>query len=264
MSLLRRWIAGLSVFAAGYLLHAWSPWVEPSAPVRTGSPLLLMDYREVANNPDLEKAATEFFKANDHYPVRATENLLAVLWLHERYGEPSLAGFQITSYAERYIGAQGILAAHLLKDAPDSVRKRYEAIKTILNSLNEHEAKYHCLDGGSGCWRDRRIEHIRVVDAAARWALRLAKQPDATNSEPRKVFEKFYRRLSAEEKILRDDPNNGPEADGIVYREGYLKSKKTERDLAVKALDDLCVALRDWPPEMADELASLVLQTFQN
>jgi len=93
MTLLYRLGAWVGLFVAGFLLHAWSPWAEGEPFVRPGSPLAVMDYEsfgKVITDPEFEEEAARFLvELDSNYPGTATELLLAIVMLHERYGEPS-------------------------------------------------------------------------------------------------------------------------------------------------------------------------------
>jgi hypothetical protein len=252
------------IFMAGFLVHAWSPWQGSGDAPGRSMPLAVLNYRELAEDRELEQNAEVFLKGLDaNYPSSATERLLAVVMLQERYGEPVLAGYQISSYADRYIAAQAILTTHLLKDAPEQGWERYQRLRAILQRLNQHEAEYCCLDGGSGCWRDRRRQHMGVEDVVSRWALRRAREPMAGNPQAPETFQKLRARITTQAVELEEEVTRGPRQKEEPERAEYLKGKKTERDEILKALDDLANELRSWPPQTAEELGPLVLDSFQ-
>lgn len=249
---------------AGFMVHAWSSWQgNGDAPTRS-MPLAMLNYRELAEDREFERNAEVFLRGLDaNYPSSATERLLAVVMLQERYGEPVLSGYQISSYADRYIAAQAILTTRLLKDAPPGGLERYQRLRSILQRLNQHEAEYCCLDGGSGCWRDRRRQHMGVEDVVSRWALRLAREPMAWNPKAPETFRKLRARIYNQAVQLEEDVTRGPGQKEEPNRTEYLKGKKTERDEILKALDDLANELRTWPSQTAEELGPLVLDSFQ-
>lgn len=253
----------LGGFASGFLLHAWSPWAAGKSPVRQSTPLTEIDYVDVVRDPGLEQEAARFLSGMDtNYPASATEHLLAIVMLHERYGEPSLAGYQVGSYANRYIDAQALLTTHLLKGAPSAHRDRVARLRVILTDLNWSEAEYCAVGGGTGAYRDRRIEHMVVEDMISRFALRLAKQPGSTNPDPRKSFRGLFQRLADDQAILRKEYVTGPDHDPIA-EEYILPEKMIRRFPILAALGHLTDELKAWPPEVADELAPLILRTFQ-
>lgn len=246
-------------FASGFLLHAWSPWAAGKTPVRKSAPLAEMHYADVARDPGLEQKAARFLSGMDtNYPASATEHLLAIVMLHERYGEPHLSGYQVGSYANRYIDAQALLTAHLLQGAPSVHRDRVARLRVILTELNWSEAEYCAVGGGTGAYRDRRTEHMVVEDMVSRWALRLAQQPGSTNPDPRKSFRVLFQRLADDQAILRKDYANNP--DDLAF---VLKGKSTPRSSILAALGHLTDELKAWPPAVAEELAPLILRTFQ-
>ena len=253
----------LGGFTIGFLLHAWSPWGAGKTPVRQSAPLAEIDYVDVVRDPELEQEAARFLSGMDtNYPASATEHLLAIVMLHERYGEPSLAGYQVGSYANRYIDAQALLTAHLLKRAPSAHRDRVARLRVILAELNLSEAAYCAVGGGTGAYRDRRTEHMVVEDMVSRWALRLAQQPGPTNPDPRKSFRGLFQRLADDQAILRKEYATGPDPDP-VYVEYILPEKMIRRFPILAALGHLTDELKAWPPEVAEELAPLILRTFQ-
>ena len=253
----------LGGFASGFLLHAWSPWAAGKTPVRKSAPLAEMHYADVARDPGLEQKAARFLSGMDtNYPASATEHLLAIVMLHERYGEPHLSGYQVESYANRYIDAQVLLTAHLLQGAPSVHRDRVARLRVILTELNWSEAEYCAVGGGTGAYRDRRTEHMVVEDMVSRWALRLAQQPDSTNSDPRKSFRSLFQRLADDQAILRKEYVTGPDPDPLA--EEYILPEKMIRRLPIlAALGHLTDELKAWPPAVAEELAPLILRTFQ-
>lgn len=263
MSLPWRLVLVLSGFASGFLLHAWSPWAPFKTPVRQSAPLAEIDYVDVVRDPGLEQEAARFLSGMDtNYPASATEHLLAIVMLHERYGEPNLGGYQISSYANRYIDAQALLTAHMLKGAPSAHRDRVARLRVILTELNWSEAEYCAVGGGTGAYRDRRTEHMVVEDMISRWALRLAKQPGSTNPDPRKAFRDLFQRLADDQAILRKEYVTGPDPDPIA-EEYILPEKMIRRFPILAALGHLTDELKAWPPEVAEELAPLILRTFQ-
>jgi hypothetical protein len=263
MSLLYRLATCVGLFVAGFLLNAWSPWAEGQPSVRPGSPLAVMDYEsygKVIRDPELEEEAARFLvELDSNYPGTATELLLAIVMLHELYGEPYLAGCQISAYADRYGDAQAILTAHLLKDAPSQHRERFLRLRAILNELNRSEAEYDCIycAGGSGCYRDRREEHLQVEDTLSRWALRLTHQPDSFNPDPVRSFRKLQQYLAssseAVDKELASDPDRAWIREPLIIPRGHV----------ITAFNRLIEELKAWPPEVAEDLSPLILRTFQ-
>lgn len=259
MSLLYRFGLWGGLFVAGFLLHVWSPWAEGPPSVRPGSPLAVMDYDKVVKDPELEQDAARFLVGlHSSYPATATELLLAIVMLRERYGEPSLAGYQISAYADRYGDAQALLTSHLLKEAAPQHRERYLRLRAILNELNQREGDYVCVFGGSGCWRDRRMEHMEVEDMLSRWALRLAHEPDSTNPSPLHSFRKLKRRLAADREIV--DKDFETDRDG---RDFFQKQLVIPRGHVITAFNRLMEELKAWPPEVAEDLSPIILRTFQ-
>jgi hypothetical protein len=262
MSLLYRLGLGVGLFAAGFLLHAWSPWTKGVPTVRPGSPLAVMDYEsyvKVVSDPELEQEAARFLVGLDrNYPGTATELMLGIVMLHQQYGEPHLFGYQISSYADRYGDAQALLTSHLLKDAPAQHRDRYLRLRAILNELNQREGDYVCVFGGTGCWRDRRMEHLEVEDMLSRWALRLAHEPGSTNLSPLRSFSKLQHRLSADKEFV--DKEFETDRDD---RDFFQKQLVIPRGHVITAFNRLIEELKAWPPEVADELSPLILRTFQ-
>lgn len=259
MTLIYRLGLGLGLFVAGFALHAWSPWSKAAPSVRSGSPLAMMDYKMVAEDPELEQEAARFLVGLDsNYPASATELLLAIVMLHERYGVPNLGGYQISTYADRYGDAQALLTSHLLKNATPQHRERYLRLRAILDELNQREGDYRCVFAGSGCWRDRRMEHLEVEDVASRWALRLAREPGSTNPSPLSSFRKLQSRLAADKEIV--DKEFETDRDDRDY---FQKKLIIPRGRVITAFNRLIEELKTWPPEVAEELSPLILVTFQ-
>ena len=263
MSLLYRLAACVGLFVAGFLLHAWSPWAEGQPSVRPGSPLAVMDYEsygKVIRDPELEQEAARFLVGlHSNYPATATELLLAIVMLHELYGEPYLAGNQISAYADRYGDAQALLTSHLLKDAPQH-RERYLRLRAILDELNQSEGEYYCVycGGGSDCYRVRREEHLQVEDTLSRWALRLTHRPDSVNPAPGRSFRKLQQHLASSSeavaKELASDPDRAWIRERLIIPRGHVMT----------AFNRLIEELKAWPPEVAEDLSPLILRTFQD
>lgn len=264
MTLLYRLGAWVGLFVAGFLLHAWSPWAEGQSSVRPGSPLAVMDYEsfgKVITDPEFEEEAARFLvELDSNYPGTATELLLAIVMLHERYGEPYLAGCQISAYADRYGDAQAMLTAHLLKDAPAHHRERFLRLRAILNELNRSEAEYECVycRGGSGCYRERREENVQVEDTLSRWALRLVHEPDSVNPAPRSSFLKLQHRLAADKELVDEAYESDRDDRDFVQKELVIP-----RGRLITAFNRLIEELKAWPPEVAEDLSPLILRTFQ-
>ena len=263
MSLFYRLGLGLGLFAAGFLLHVWSPWVEGAPRVRAGSPLAVMDYEsygKAIRDPELEQEAARFLVGlPSNYPATATELLLAIVMLHERFGEPYLSGYQISAYADRYGDAQAMLTEHLLKDAPARHRERYLRLRAILNELNRSEAEYECVYccGGTGCYRGRREEHLQVEDALSSWALRLANEPDSVNPAPVRSFRKLQQHLASSSEAvameIKSDPDRAWIQELLIIPRGHV----------ITAFNRLMEELKAWPPEVAEAISPLILRTFQ-
>jgi len=246
----------LLAFLGGFLLNVWSPW-SASQTASCPNPILEAFGRESAfSDLELERKAAAFIANLDkNYPATATESLFAMVMLHDRYGQPSLAGYQITSYNQRYIDALAILTTHLIKDSPPAHRERFARLRAALSELNEADIAYGCVIGpGSGCVRDRMTNYVPVEDAVARWALHLATRPPGANPDPRRSFRKIYERLANDHEALRE--RLGP-PDEVV---NHILAKAAEnRPAIVLALDKVCKELKGWPPEVAEELSTLVL-----
>ena len=254
----------LVAFAAGFLLHAWSPWAGEKSVARQSAPLLELDYDRLRLDVEFEAEAAEFIRKLDtNYPATAAESLLAVVMLHERYGEPHLFGAQIYSYADRYIEAQALLTKHILKDSPPEYCEKVARLRSALNDLNLREIDYSCSTSpGSGCARDVRTDYMLAEDALSRWALHFAKHPCGVNPDPRKAFQKHYDRLATDQARLEKSYEDlTREKDPIASL--ILNEAKKNRPPVVAALDRLCEVLKDWPPEVAEDLMPLVLRTFQ-
>lgn len=278
------WLVAFSGFAAGFGLHAWSPWDSAEADILQSAPLVELTQREVANDKkfkeytagsrsiidfkrgydalisdkDFEKEAARFLAEQaPEFPVTATESLLAVVILHDRYGaHRALAGCETAAYADRYIYAEAMLTDQLLKDSPIEHRIRVTALRRALDELNQREAGYACsTQSSSGCGRDRRIEHMKVVDALSRWAFRLASQPGPANPESLKALKRSYLALADAEVSLKKEYASRPD---------YLEMVLKRRLGVLEALDNLSSELKGWPPEVAEDLAPLVLRTFQD
>lgn len=266
-------------FVAGFGLHAWAPWAdvdrlekppavsvvhEPPAAVSAGSErpataLVGLDYDKIMSDQGFATEAMTFLDGlDDNCPQTSTERVIAIVMAQDRYGLPPLAGVQIASYADRYSDALGLLTAYRLREAPAIHRERYEKVRKALSLLNEREG-YYCgyVFGGTGAYRDRRVEHMQVEEFMSGWALRLVKSPAATNPDPRKSFGALVSRLESDhqtlEKIFKDD----------VLREYRLEEGARCRREIMEAFARLMEELKAWPPEVSDGLAPLILQTFQ-
>jgi len=101
------------------------------------------------------------------------------------------------------------------------------------------------------------MEHNRVEDAVSRWALRLAKEPSHRNPDVDSLFVKLRQRLAADQEKLRR------EYDGDILGDSRLKNAAQRRPIIIIKLRELTEELKGWPPELAEELAPMVLQTFQ-
>ncbi len=245
---------------AGVLLHAWITAEPAKVPVTMPGPLEALNYNDLLLDQEFNTRASGFLLDQDeNCPETPAERIVSLVLLHQRNPSPSLAGFQIASYATRYHGAQALLTDHLIKDSPASHRARVERLRRILRELVEAEAEY-CgnVFGGSGSYRDRMMEHNRVEDAVSRWALRLAKEPGQRNPDADAPFVKLRLRLAADHEKLRR------EYDGDIMGDYRLKSAAQRRPIVIVKLRALTEELNGWPPEVAEELAPMVLQTFQD
>lgn len=273
-------ISTLSIgLVAGYGLHAWAPWAdvdrlekppavlvvhERPAAVSAGherpvTALVGLDYDKIMSDWEFATEAMTFLDGlDDNCPQTSTERVIAIVMAQDRYGLPPLAGFQIASYADRYSDALGLLTAHRLREAPAIHRERYEKVRKALSLLNEREGDY-CgyVFGGTGAYRDRRVEHMQVEEFMSGWALRLVKSPAATNPDPRKSFSGLIGRLEADhqtlEKALKSD----------ILREYRLEEGAKCRRKIMEAFVPLMEELKAWPPEVSDGLAPLILLSFR-
>jgi hypothetical protein len=101
------------------------------------------------------------------------------------------------------------------------------------------------------------MEHNRVEDAVSRWALRLAKEPGERNPDADSLFVKLRQHLAADHENLRR-----------LFQEHELVDSRLQgaaqcRPIVIVKLRALTEELKGWPPEVAEELAPMVLQTFQ-
>ena len=244
---------------AGCLLHAWISAEPAKASAAMPGPLELLNFDELLNDQEFKARADDFLREYDEdRPGSSTERVVSLVMLHQRNPEPSLGGYQITHYAMRYHGAQALLADYAIKGAPPAHRARVERLRRILRELVAAEANY-CADvfGGSGSYRDRMMEHNRVEDAVSRWALHLAKEPGQRNPDADSLFVKLRHRLDIDHAMLRDEFRD------YALKDVYLKIAAERRPIVIVKLRALTEELKGWPPEVAEELAPLVLQTFQ-
>ncbi len=244
---------------AGGLLHAWISG-EPAKPFQSMSgPLESLNYYELLTDKEFNTHAANFLLEQDeNCPETPAERVVSLVLLHQRNPDPDLSGVQVTSYATRYHGAQALLTDHLIKDSPAAHQARVGRLRRILRNLVEAEAEY-CANvfAGSGSYRDRMMEHNRVEDTAARWALRLAKETGQRNPDADTSFVKLRQRLAADQEIL------GSQYDDQVIGELRLQNAAERRPLVVLKLRALTEELKNWPPEVTEELAPLILKTFQ-
>jgi len=249
-----------SGLVAGCLLHAWISAEPAKASAAMPGPLEVLNYSELLNDQEFNTRANDFLLDYDEdRPGSPAERVVSLVMLHQRNPEPSLGGYQITHYAMRYHGAQALLADYAIKGAPPAHRARVERLRRILRELVAAEANY-CADvfGGSGSYRDRMMEHNRVEDAVSRWALRLAKEPGARNPDAPGVFMKLRQRLDADQESLRRLYK------GHELGPTKLRNALQYRPRILSQLAALANELKGWPPELAEELEPLILQTFQN
>ncbi len=222
-------------------------------------PLEALNYAELLSDQEFNTRATTFLDEQDeNCPETPAERVVSLVLLHQRNPAPSLAGFQITSYATRYHGAQALLTDYLIKDSPAAHRARVERLRRILRELVTAEGEYAMnVYVGSGSYRDRMMEHNRVEDAVSRWALRLAKEPGERNPDADSLFVKLRQHLAADHENLRR-----------LFQEHELVDSRLQgaaqcRPIVIVKLRALTEELKGWPPEVAEELAPMVLQTFQ-
>jgi len=244
----------------GGLLQAWLWSGRTKDSVRPPGPLEALDYGDLLRDPKFGAKAADFLLTlDDNCPETPAERVLAVALLQQRYGAPGLAGYQISSHAIRYHGAQSLITDHLIQDAPAEHRARVERLRKILRQLVEAEGDY-CgwVLGGTGAYRDRTMEHNLVEEAVSRWALRLAKEPGARNPDAPGVFMKLRQRLDADQESLRR-LYKGDELGPMKLRNALQYRPRILSQLAALANE-----LKGWPPEVAEELEPLILQTFQN
>jgi hypothetical protein len=243
----------------GCLFHAWISAEPAKASAAMPGPLEVLNFDELLNDQEFKARADDFLREYDEdRPGSSTERVVSLVMLHQRNPEPSLGGYEISHYAMRYHGAQALLADYAIKGAPKAHRIRVERLRGILRELVTAEANY-CANvfGGSGSYRDRMMEHNRVEDAVSRWALRLAKEPSQRNPDADSLFVKLRQRLAADQDILRH------EFQDYALKDVYLKIAAERRPIVIVKLRALTEELKGWPPEAAEELAPLVLQTFQ-
>ncbi len=244
---------------AGCLLHAWISAEPAKAFSAMPGPLEVLNFDELLNDQEFKARADDFLREYDEdRPGSSSERVVSLVMLHQRNPEPFLGGYEIRHYAMRYHGAQALLTDYAIKGAPQAHRARVERLRRILRELVAAEANY-CADvfGGSGSYRDRMMEHNRVEDAVSRWALRLAKEPDQRNPDADSLFVKLRHRLDIDQAILRDEFRD------YALKDVYLKIAAERRPIVIVKLRALTEELKGWPPEVAEELAPLVLQTFQ-
>ncbi len=244
---------------AGCLLHAWISAEPAKASAAMPGPLEALNYAELLSDQEFNTRATTFLDEQDeNCPETPAERVVSLVLLHQRNPAPSLAGFQITSYATRYHGAQALLTDYLIKDSPAAHRARVERLRRILRELVTAEGEYAMnVYVGSGSYRDRMMEHNRVEDAVSRWALRLAKEPGERNPDADSLFVKLRQHLAADHENLRR-----------LFQEHELVDSRLQgaaqcRPIVIVKLRALTEELKGWPPEVAEELAPMVLQTFQ-
>jgi hypothetical protein len=244
---------------AGGLLHAWIAAEPAKASAAMPGPLEVLNYDELLNDQEFKARADDFLREYDEdRPGSSMERVVSLVMLHQRNPEPSLGGYQITHYAMRYHGAQALLTDYAIKGAPQAHRARVERLRRILRELVAAEANYYAdVFGGSGSYRERMMEHNRVEDAVSRWALRLAKEPGQRNPEADSLFVKLRHRLDVDQAILRD------EFQDYALKDVYLKIAAERRPIVIVKLRALTEELKGWPPEVAEELAPMILQTFQ-
>ena len=243
----------------GCIFHAWISAEPAKASAAMPGPLEVLNFDELLNDQEFKARADEFLRDYDEdRPGSPAERVVSLVMLHQRNSQPSLGGYQITHYAMRYHGAQALLTDYAIKGAPPAHRARVERLRRILRELVAAEANY-CADvfGGSGSYRDRMMEHNRVEDAVSRWALRLAKEPGQRNQDVDSLFVKLRQRLAADQDILRH------EFQDYALKDVYLKIAAERRPIVIVKLRALTEELKGWPPEAAEELAPMVLQTFQ-
>jgi hypothetical protein len=244
---------------AGCLLHAWISAEPAKASAAMPGPLEALNYAELLSDQEFNTRATNFLDDQDeNCPETPAERVVSLVLLHQRNPSPSLAGVQMTSYATRYHGAQALLADYVIKGAPQAHRTRVNRLRRILGELVTAEAEY-CANvfGGSGSYRERMMEHNRVEDVVSRWALRLAKESGQRNPDADSLFVKLRHRLADDQEKLRR------EYDGDILGDSRLKNAAQRRPIIIVKLRALTEELKGWPPEVAEELAPMVLQTFQ-
>lgn len=244
---------------AGCLLLAWISAEPAKASAAMPGPLEALNYAELLSDQEFNTRATSFLDEQDeNCPETPAERVVSLVLLHQRNPSPSLAGVQITSYATRYHGAQALLTDYLIKDSPAAHRGRVERLRRILRELVTAEGEYAMnVYVGSGSYRDRMMEHNRVEDAVSRWALRLAKEPGERNPDADSLFVKLRQHLAADHENLRR-----------LFQEHELVDSRLQgaaqyRPIVIVKLRALTEELKGWPPEVAEELAPMVLQTFQ-
>ena len=209
-----------------------------------------------ANDEVFNRRATTFLseRGNSLTPV---EHLLAIVQFEERYPYDTrpVSGCDISFYCDRFIGARHLLTSHLLAKSPEVHRAKFQRLHDLLERINAAERDYQTsFVGGTGAYRDRRVEHMEVEKALSRWALRLAAGPHAAHPEAAVSF-----------KALRDKLGQNDEDHGHLYPdqvEGYRKGTRAQRDNLIGLLDELALELTTWPPEASQDLAALILRTF--
>ncbi len=254
----------LLVFAAGLALgpaiNGWLSAPDETAPdggyspsfgdIRTREGVLR------AHEEGFNRQAAAFLSENGN-SLAPIEHLHAIVQLEEQfpYDTRDIAGCDIAYYADRFIGARHLLTSHLLSMSPEVHRAKFQRLHDLLERLNTAEREYQTsFVGGTGAYRNRRVEHMEVEKALSKWALRLA-----TGKHPNNLA------AAASFKALRDKLGQNDEDHGHLYPdqvEGFRKGTRAQRDNLIGLLDELALELTTWPPEASQDLAALILRTF--
>jgi hypothetical protein len=208
------------------------------------------------NEIEFNQQATGFLshKGNSLTPI---EHLLAIVQLEALfpYDSRDMPGCDITYYADRFIGARYLLTSHLLRGTSTEHQDKVRRLHELLGRVNAAESVYQSLFvGGTGAYRNRRVEHMEVEKALSRWALRLSTGKHPANLTAAVNF-----------KALRDKLGQNDENHSHLCAEqvdGYRKETRVQRDQLIRLIDELALELTTWPPEASKELATLILRTF--
>jgi len=247
-------------YVLGTSLRAVTPQISPKPLFRADlGPMEIKEGTILDFDEPFTTQAIQLLSSHDGlYSLSPAEQVYSIILLQEHapFDKRNIPGFEISTYADRYIRALHLQTSHLLHKADPARQANYQRLHAALDQLNLAEANFESeYIGGTGSYRNRRVEHMDIAKALSKWALRLAEGTHPTNPKPGESLKALRTKLAQPFEL---------EADIIPPERLAATQQNTRaaRDSMIRLLDQVAVELANWPPETAEDLAPLLLQTL--